>query len=193
MRTGPPRLLGAVLALAAVALISGCGKTQPPHSAGAGPGEQLAPVLSPGAVSITTRNTTRLGGADAIGDAAAVARTVYPAMTFASRPQAVVVVGEDDWTAALAASVLASAPLGAPLLYSEGGSLPAISAQTLQALNPLGRACAGRRAGDPRGQRGPGRRGLRRAHDPRGRTGGGGGCRSSSCCSAPTAPRSRTR
>ncbi len=143
MRTAPPRLLGAVLALAAAALISGCGKSEPVHSASAGPSEKLAPVLSPGAVSISTRNTTRLGGADEISDAAAVARTVYPAMTFATRPQAVVLVNQDDWPAALAASVLSSSPLGAPLLYSEGESLPAISAQTLQALNPLGASTLG--------------------------------------------------
>jgi len=138
MRTGSPRRFGAVLALAVVALISGCGKAQPVRSAGAGPAERLAPVLSPGAVSIATRNTTRLGGADPTSDAAAVARTVYPAMTFASRPQAVVVADQNNWPAALAASVLSSSPLAAPLLYSEGDSLPSISLQTLQSLDPLG-------------------------------------------------------
>ncbi len=143
MRTGSPRLLGALLALALGPAMAGCGKAQPPRSATAGPSEAIAPVIAPGAVSVATRNTTRLGGADPATDAAAVARTVYPALTPASRPQAAVVVDERNWGAALAASVLASAPLGAPVLYSEGDSLPAVSLQTLKALDPVGAATLG--------------------------------------------------
>jgi len=143
MRTGSSRLLGAALALGLGLVIAGCGKAQPAHSSSAGPSETIAPVVAPGAVSVTTRNTTRLGGADPATDAAAVARAVYPALTPASRPQAVVVVDQRNPPAALAASVLASAPLGAPLLYSEGDALPAVSLQTLQALNPVGAAALG--------------------------------------------------
>ena len=77
-----------------------------------------------GAVGVATRNTTRLGGADPASDAAAVARAVYPGLTTATRPQAVVLVDEHDWAASLTASVLASAPLGAPLLYADGSALP---------------------------------------------------------------------
>ena len=36
-----------------------------------------------------------------------------------------------------------SAPLGAPLLYSEGNALPAASAEALRALRPLGRGGLG--------------------------------------------------
>jgi phenylpyruvate tautomerase PptA (4-oxalocrotonate tautomerase family) len=50
----------------------------------------------------------------------------------------VVLVDEHDWPAALAASALASAPLGAPLLYSEGFNLPAVSSQALAAMHPTG-------------------------------------------------------
>ena len=107
-------------------------------SSGGGPTRKLAPVAAQGAVSVATRNTTRLGGADAAADAAAVARAVYPGLTPATRPQAVVLVDEHDWPAALAASVLSSAPLGAPILYSEGDTLPAVSRQTLEAMHPLG-------------------------------------------------------
>ena len=67
-------------------------------------------MAAQGAVSVATRNTTRLGGADAVDDAAAVARAVYPGLTAATRPLVVVLVNEHDWSAALAASVLASAP-----------------------------------------------------------------------------------
>jgi hypothetical protein len=138
MRAAPSRLLGATLALAVGVLAAGCGKSQPVRSAGGGPTGRLAPLAAPGAVSVATRNTTRLGGADVITDAAAVARAVYPGLTPASRPQAVVLVDSHNWSAALAASVLASAPLGAPILFSEGNALPAVTLQALEALHPLG-------------------------------------------------------
>jgi hypothetical protein len=72
-----------------------------------------------------------------------VARLVYPGLTPATRPQAVVLVDERNWSAALAASVLAGAPLGAPVLYSEGDTLPAVSRQTLEAMRPLGSVALG--------------------------------------------------
>ena len=125
------------LALALVAL-AGCGKGGPAPLTGSGPARKLAPVAAPGAVSVATRNTTRLGGADVTDDAAAVARAVYPGLTAATRPTAVVVVDEHNWSAALTAAVLAGAPTNAPILYSEGETLPAVSLQTLTAMRPLG-------------------------------------------------------
>ncbi len=95
------------------------------------------------ASGLATKNTTRLGGADPVADAAAVALATYPGLTPATRPQAVVLVDDRDWPAALAASALAGAPLRAPLLYSEGNSLPALSAQALAALKPTGAARLG--------------------------------------------------
>ena len=94
-------------------------------------------------MSVATRNTTRLGGADVAADAAAVARAVYPGLTAATRPLAVVLVDERDWLPALAASVLASAPTGAPILFSEGETLPAVSRETLEAMHPLGAPALG--------------------------------------------------
>ncbi len=136
-----PRL---VLAFALVlgSAATGCGKGGA-RRAGAGAPALSAPSQSPtppGAVGIVTKNTIRLGGADAPSDAAAVARTVYPGLTPATRPQAVVLVNERSWAASLAASALAGAPLGAPLLYADGDSLPAPSAQALAALHPTGSA-----------------------------------------------------
>ena len=98
----------------------------------------VAPVAEEGAVTVTTRNTTRVGGADAVLDAAAIARVAYPGLTPSSRPQAVVVVDRADWPSALAASVLSSAPLNAPILYAEGNSLPDVSREALEAMHPLG-------------------------------------------------------
>ncbi len=120
-------------------MLGACGKSARVASAPTlGPTKDLAPLAAQGAVSLTTRNTTRLGGADVASDAAAVARTVYPALTAASRPQAVVLVDEHDWAGALSASLLAAAPLGAPLLYTSDGSLPDVTRETLQALRPTG-------------------------------------------------------
>jgi hypothetical protein len=130
-------LLLAAAGLAAVAL-AGCGKGGSEQLSGGGPGRQLAPVAPQGAVSVATRNTTRLGGADVATDAAAVARAVYPGLTVATRPLTAVLVNEHDWLPALAASVLASAPTGAPILFSEGNTLPAVTRQTLEAMRPLG-------------------------------------------------------
>jgi hypothetical protein len=85
-----------------------------------------------------TRNTARLGGADPVTDAAAVASAVHPGLTPASRPQAVVFASTSEFPIALAAAALASAPLGAPLLYSESGSVPSVSVAALEAMRPTG-------------------------------------------------------
>ncbi len=96
-----------------------------------------------GTAATATRNTTRLGGSGAVADAAAVARAAYPGLTANTRPQAVAIAGAHDWPAALAASALASAPLGAPLLYAEGSTLPHASAQALRAMRPTGAGALG--------------------------------------------------
>ena len=127
----------ALLGLAAAAALTGCGKSGR-SSMAAGPTRKLAPVAEQGAVSVSTRNTTRLGGENVVADAAAVARAVYPGLTTATRPRAVVLVNDLSWPAALAASVLSGAPVRAPILFSEGQSLPQISRQSLEAMHPIG-------------------------------------------------------
>jgi hypothetical protein len=128
-------------ALLLCAALAGCGKSSPSSSSASG--GPIAQVSTAGAGGLATKNTTRLGGADPVIDAAAVARAVYPGLTAGSRPQAVVLVNDGDWPAALVASTLASAPLGAPLLYSEGSTLPAVSSQALAAMHPTGDGQAG--------------------------------------------------
>jgi hypothetical protein len=120
-------------------LLAGCGKSARSR-AGAGEG---ASGGSPSTASLATKNTTRLGDAEPASDAAAVARAVYPGLTPATRPQAVVLVDERAWPAALAAATLAAAPLGAPLLYADGNALPAVSLQALEALHPTGAPALG--------------------------------------------------
>lgn len=132
-RTQALTLIGAGL------LAGGCGKSSVGGSDG-GPARALAPVARQGAVSVTTRNTTRVGGASVAVDAAAVARAVYPGLTADSRPRLAVVVDERDWPAALAASALASEPTHAPILYARGNSLEQVSEEALTAMRPSGDA-----------------------------------------------------
>jgi hypothetical protein len=117
MRTPSLRPI-AVLALTGAivgGVLSGCGKGGSSQRA-AGGGAQIgtAPATQ-GVVGISTKNTTRLGGAEPADDAAAVAQAVFAGFTAATRPQAVVVVDEHHRASARAAAALAGAPLGAPI------------------------------------------------------------------------------
>jgi hypothetical protein len=85
-----------------------------------------------------TKNTTRVGGGDAIADVAGVAGAVWPATSETTRPNAVVLVDKDNWQGGIAASVLAGTTIGAPLLLSDGDELPAVSRDTLARLDPKG-------------------------------------------------------
>jgi Cell wall binding domain 2 (CWB2) len=85
-----------------------------------------------------TKNTTRVGGADAAADVAGVAGAVWPSTSDSTRPTAVVLVEKDNWQGGVAASVLAGTPIGAPLLLSDGDELPAVSRDTLERLDPKG-------------------------------------------------------
>jgi hypothetical protein len=88
--------------------------------------------------SFATGNTTRVGGSDPATNAAGVALAVFPSTDEAQRPAAVTLVGEDDWAGAIAASVLMSAPVRAPLLISSADGLPDPTSEALDALDPRG-------------------------------------------------------
>lgn len=155
-RSRAPAALGA---LAAIILLSGCGKTgvstRGSGGGNAGGQHQVGRTATPsatfigpaGAGGVSTGSTTRLGGGSPTLDAAAVARALHPGLTAAGRPQAVVIVSLSDWEGALPASALAAAPLNAPILYSEGSRLPPASAEALAAMHPTGaRALGGAQA-----------------------------------------------
>lgn len=88
--------------------------------------------------AFATNNTTRVGGSDAATTAAGVALAVFPSTKVAQRPAAVTLVDEGDWQGAVAAAVLMSAPVRAPLLVSSGGDLPDPTSQALDTLDPQG-------------------------------------------------------
>lgn len=90
--------------------------------------------------SLATKNTTRIPGADPVADAADVALEVYPSVIPGTHPTAVTLAPAGDWQAALAASVLMASPIRAPILFSDGATLPSVSAQALRLLAPTGAA-----------------------------------------------------
>ncbi|MDX6699727.1 MAG: hypothetical protein QOE65_3124 [Solirubrobacteraceae bacterium] len=139
-----PRLrlaIPVVLLVLASCGVAACGKKS--NDIGAGPvlgkkgGEGgAAPAL--GFPAFATKNTTRVGGGDPTADAAAVARAVYPATSATTRPSAVVLVDRRDWQGGVAAAVLMSPPVRAPVLLTDGRNLPQATAATLDALDPSG-------------------------------------------------------
>jgi hypothetical protein len=116
--------------------------TQAPPVLGQPAGEENA-AEALGFPGFATKNTTRVGGADPVADAAGVARAVFPGATAQTRPQAVVIVDVDDWRSAISATQLMSEPLRAPILFSVDGELPEASEDALDALKPTGAGKAG--------------------------------------------------
>lgn len=106
---------------------------------GSGTSEETPKIAFP---TFATRNTTRIGGADATADAAGVALASYPTAGGIPGPNAVVLVPADSWQVALAATPLAAEPIGAPILFSEADEVPAITEQALEGLKPKGLASA---------------------------------------------------
>src|SRR3954470_9646884 len=140
------RLRVPAVALALALAAAGCGK-------GGSSGPSDHPVLGVkgdkpqaaqnlGFPQFATKNTTRIGGADPVADAAATARAIYPGTTPDSRPDAVTLVPQ-DWATATAAAALMAPPVRAPLLFSDGADLPAGSEAALQALGPRGSQAVG--------------------------------------------------
>jgi hypothetical protein len=137
-----PALWPALLTVAVLA-VSGCGRDQgsdPAPRPAPGTGSQGA---GPGFAAFATKNTTRVGGKDPIADAAATTQAVFPAGKHGTHPKAVVLTDAGDWRTALAASVLAAAPIGAPVLFSDGKKLPRASADALSSADPTGSKALG--------------------------------------------------
>jgi hypothetical protein len=140
-----------------VLVLAGCGgggDDDAGRDGGGDGGDGQAPVLGQGGdeeqaaaelgfPAFATRNTTRVGGADPVADAAAIALAVFPSRDEDTRPQAVTLVDSTDWRVAVSAAQLMAPPLRAPVLYSDGGELPAATEQALGRLVPTGADDAG--------------------------------------------------
>src|SRR5919106_3820380 len=140
----PMRRAAVVLACLLAVLAVGCGRTTAKDQgldSQEGPsksvkGDEEGASANLGLPFIATKNTTRIAGADPIADAAGVARAVFPAATDDTRPNAVALIDARDWRAGVAGAVLASTPVRAAVLLSNGPELPATSEDALKALRP---------------------------------------------------------
>ena len=107
-------------------------------------GEDKKAAQGLGFPGFATKNTTRVGGADPVADAAGVAQAIYPARSRDTRPAAVALVDGKDWRAAISAAQLMSRPLRAPLLLTDGDKLPDATQSALDELGPTGAEKAGK-------------------------------------------------
>ncbi len=131
----------------AACVLAGCGAQEehPPGQAtaprqpvlGQRADDENAPTTL-GFPSFATKNTTRIGGADPIADAAGVALAVHPSRSPQTRPAAVALVDIDNWQAAISAAQLAADPIGAPVLFSAGDQIPPATQSALRELQPAG-------------------------------------------------------
>ena len=129
-------LLGCA-ALSALA-VSSCGRagdssTTDSSGAQAAPGQTVAAIPS-----AATKNTTRVWASSPASIAAAAARAVYPGSRPSQRPLSVVLADSASWQATIAGAVLMAAPLHAPMLLTDGSTIPAASQAALTALAPSG-------------------------------------------------------
>jgi len=147
-----PRRAVALLSLAAAVGAAGCGPKpadpapevstkQPPVLSRPAEAPDAAQAL--GFPAFATKNTTRVGGADPIADAAGVALANFPSRTRETRPAVVALADAEDWRAAISAAQLAGPPLHAPILLSDGDELPPAAQEALDALRPAGAERAG--------------------------------------------------
>ena len=116
-------------------------KRSAPKSGASSSQDQASASL--GFPDFATKNTTRVGGADPITDAAGVALAVFPPGGPGTRPKAVALADARDWRPAAAAAALMAPPIRAPLLLSAGDELPTPSRQAIDALKPTGSDAAG--------------------------------------------------
>lgn len=140
----PTSLPGRVaLVLLAALVVAGCGREvrsdDPSQPALLAPPREAKENL--GFPETATKNTTRVPGTDPTQTAAAIARATFPDP--ARKPGAVTIVDAADWRVAVAASALMADPFRAPILFSDGTSLPGPSQTALDRLAPTGSKAAG--------------------------------------------------
>ncbi len=88
--------------------------------------------------AFATKNTTRVGGSDPTANAAGVAQAVFSGELQSARPRAITLVDRGDWQAGVAASVFMSPTVRAPVLLTDGSSIPEATRDALSALKPTG-------------------------------------------------------
>jgi hypothetical protein len=140
-RPGIAVLLTAAACSTATACGGGSGGARQPVIGSKGSDSQAARSL--GFPAFATKNTTRVGGADPTADAAGIAQAVFSGELDAARPRAITLVDRGDWQAGVAASVFMSQPVRAPVLLSDGSSLPGATRDVFDSLRPTGASSLG--------------------------------------------------
>ena len=154
----PVAALRCLIALVAAALLitsaAACGDDDNPVEVRLKEETKKQTVL--GFPALATKNTTRIGGEDPTANAGGAASAVYPGATRGSRPRAVTLVDSDDWRAGIAAAVLASPPLRAPILLTDGSDIPEATSTAIETMRPIGaRALGGAQAVEVENARAP--------------------------------------
>jgi hypothetical protein len=136
---------GAFLVLCLVAL-AGCGggskdkggsATDTPPVLGQ-KGDEAEAARGLGFPVFATKNTTRVGGGDAVADAAGVALAVFPSRSADTKPAAVVLADRSDWRVAASAAQLSAPPVRAPVLLTAGADIPEATGAAIDQLAPTG-------------------------------------------------------
>ena len=141
-----PKLLALLVVVAVgfivIAIVAGTGGgkeepgSEPEAPAVAQPDAAMDGASEPGFPYVATNNTTRVGGADPVANAAAVALAVFPSTSADQRPTSVTLVDQGNWAGAIAAAALMAPPVRAPILFTEGASRPAATEEALALLEP---------------------------------------------------------
>ena len=113
-------------------------------------GDEEAAASDLGFPAFATKNTTRVGSADAVATRPPRRRPCIPSRDEDTRPSAVTLVDSTDWRVAVSAAQLMAAPLRAPVLYTRRRRAAAGDRAGARAARPDRRRAGRRRAGDPR-------------------------------------------
>lgn len=101
-------------------------------------GEDAIAAAQLGFPTFATKNTTRVGGAGPVENAAAVALATFPSSGESAGPLAVTIAPTESWPVALASAVLTAPPISAPVLFAEPDGIGDVTKQALAALAPTG-------------------------------------------------------
>jgi hypothetical protein len=153
-KPGAPKLLAGLVVLAlafiAAAIIGGSGEDSgsapapaPVQDRGGDEAAVAETAETLGFPGFATNNTVRVGGSEPASNAAGAALAAFPSTTPGQQPDAVTLVGEEDWAGAIAAAVLMAPPVRAPILFSGPEEMPEVSEEALAAMDPQGGEATG--------------------------------------------------
>jgi hypothetical protein len=82
--------------------------------------------------------TVRLPGKSPVEVAVSISQNIYPATFADNKPDAVILVPNDDWMKAVLAAEIIHFPINAPILYTEPNNIPRETLNEMKRLDPEG-------------------------------------------------------